>query len=100
MNLFERDECKVPGADGGSKAAAIFEDVFAGVPIGKAQIEDELVVEIADAAGAGAESVDEPGKFLERLQLQDPQAARADELPRIRHGRRPQGFAGRTAPQR
>ena len=33
-------------------------DVFAGVPVGEAEVEDFFVVEGADAAGARAESVD------------------------------------------
>lgn len=40
------------------EAAAVFEDVFAGVPVGEAEIEDFFVVEGADAAGAGGETVD------------------------------------------
>ena len=40
------------------EAAAIFEDVFFGVPVGEADIEDFLAVLSADAAGLGAEAVD------------------------------------------
>ncbi len=46
------------GAGGGLEAAAIFEDVFAGVPVGEAEIQDLFVFEWGDAAGAGAEGVD------------------------------------------
>jgi hypothetical protein len=38
VDLFEGDELKIAGAEGGLEAAAIFEDVFAGVPIGEAEI--------------------------------------------------------------
>ncbi len=43
------------------EAAAVFEDVFFGVPIGETEIEDFLGVLIGDAARLGAEAVDEPG---------------------------------------
>ena len=46
--------------------AAVFEDVFFGVPFGKTEIENFFAVQKADAAGAGAEAVDEPGEFCER----------------------------------
>jgi len=45
------------------EAATIFLDVFAVVPIGEAEVEDFFVSERADAAGAGAEGVNQPGKF-------------------------------------
>ena len=38
MDLFEGDELEIGGAESGLEAAAIFEDVFAGVPIGEAKI--------------------------------------------------------------
>jgi hypothetical protein len=40
------------------EAAAVFEDVFAGVPVGEAEIEDFFVFKWRDPAGAGAESMD------------------------------------------
>jgi len=40
------------------EAAAVFEDIFLGVPFGEAEIEDFLAVLGADAAGLGAEAVD------------------------------------------
>lgn len=57
------------------KAAAVFEDVFSGVPFGKAEIENFFAVQKADAAGAGAEAVDEPGEFCECGDLQDSNAS-------------------------
>jgi hypothetical protein len=44
MELFERDECETVSAEGGLEAAAIFEDVFARVPFGEAEIQDLLAV--------------------------------------------------------
>jgi len=38
VDLLEGDELEIVGAEGGLEAAAIFEDVFAGVPIGEAEI--------------------------------------------------------------
>jgi len=38
MDLLEGDELKIVGVESGLEAAAIFEDVFAGVPIGEAEI--------------------------------------------------------------
>lgn len=38
VDLLERDELEIGGAEGGLEAAAIFEDVFVGVPIGEAEI--------------------------------------------------------------
>jgi hypothetical protein len=40
------------------EAAAVFEDVFAGVPVGEAEIEDLFVFKGADSARAGAEAMD------------------------------------------
>ena len=57
------------------EAAAILEDVFSGVPFGETEIESFFTVQEADAAGAGAEAVDEPGEFCERGHLQDLKAA-------------------------
>lgn len=50
---------------------AVGEDVLAGVPIGEAEIEDFVVVELGDTAGGGAETVGEPGEFGERFELED-----------------------------
>jgi hypothetical protein len=38
VDLLEGDELEIVGPEGGLEAAAIFEDVFAGVPIGEAEI--------------------------------------------------------------
>jgi len=40
------------------EAAAVFKDVFFGVPFGETQIEDFFAVLIGDATGLGAETVD------------------------------------------
>ena len=54
---------------------AVFEDVFFGVPIGEAEIEEFFIVEGADAAGLGAETVDEPREFCEGGGLENLEAA-------------------------
>ena len=51
--------------------AAVFEDVLAGVPIGETEVENLFVVQSADAAGTGAEAVDEPGELIEGREPED-----------------------------
>src|SRR5258708_284442 len=63
MDLFQRDELEVRCAEGGLEAAAVLEDVFCAIPFGKTEIENFIAVQEADAAGAGGEAVDAPGKF-------------------------------------
>lgn len=58
VDLRKGDELEIVGAEGGLEAAAIFEDVFAGVPIGEAEIQHFFGFEFAGAARAGAEAVD------------------------------------------
>jgi len=58
VDLFERDELKIAGAERSLEAAAVFEDVFASVPIGEAEIQNFLAIERTGAAGLGAEPVD------------------------------------------
>jgi heme-degrading monooxygenase HmoA len=79
--LFERDESEVAGAQGGLEAAAVFEDVFAGVPVGKAEVQDALAVKFGDAAREGGEAVNEPGDFREHGNLEDLQGFRGVHLP-------------------
>jgi hypothetical protein len=75
VNLLKGDELKIVGAEGGLEAAAVFEDIFAGVPIGEAEVQHFFGFEIADAARARAEAVDEPGEFVEGGDLEDLEAA-------------------------
>src|SRR5205814_885836 len=63
MDLFQADEFEMGRTDGGLEAAAVFEDVFFGVPFGEAEIENSFAALTADTAGLGAEAVDEPGEF-------------------------------------
>lgn len=53
------------------ETAAVFEDVFFGVPFGETEIEYFLVADLADAAGFGAEAVNEPGELREHGDLED-----------------------------
>jgi hypothetical protein len=82
MNLLEWDKSELSGAERGLELAAVFENVFAGIPVGKAEVENLLAVEIADAAGSSAEAVDKPGEFQERLDLENTEVADAGETPR------------------
>jgi hypothetical protein len=44
VDLFEDDELEVARAEGGLEAAAVFEDVFPGVPVGEAEVQDFFAV--------------------------------------------------------
>jgi hypothetical protein len=71
MDLLERNELEIGRSEGGLEAAAVFEDVFFGVPFGEAEIENFFAVLIGDSARLSAEAVGEPGEFGERSRLQD-----------------------------
>jgi len=95
VDLLERDQFKIGGAEGGLKQAAIFEDVFAGVPFHEAEVKNFFGFERTNAAGAGAETVDEPGKLAKRGEFENLQTAGFAEMPgrsdtgdRRRKGRR------------
>jgi len=82
MDLLEQDQFETGGAEGGLKQAAIFEDVFAGVPFHEAEVKNFFGFERANAAGAGAETVDEPGKLAKRGEFENLQTAGLAEMPR------------------
>jgi len=82
VDLLQRNESKIGSTESGLKEAAIFKDVFAGVPFHEAEIEDFFGFEGAHAAGAGAEPVDEPRKFEEWGELKNLKAARLSQAPR------------------
>jgi hypothetical protein len=44
VDLFEGDELEVARAEGGLEAAAVFEDVFTGVPVGETEVQDFFAV--------------------------------------------------------
>lgn len=71
VDLLEIDEREFLSAEGGLEFFAVFEDVFASVPVGEAEIENFLSVEIGDAAWDGAETVEEPGEFFEGVEFED-----------------------------
>jgi hypothetical protein len=64
------------------KEAAIFEDVFAGVPFHEAKIEDFFGFEGAYAARAGAEAVNKPGELAKGAEFENLQAAELAKMPR------------------
>jgi len=82
MDLLQGDKFEAGGVEGRLKAAAVFEDVFFGVPFGEAEIENFFAVLIADAARLGAEAVDEPGELGESRHLENSDAACAALGPR------------------
>lgn len=71
VDLLQRDKRKIDGAKGGLEAAAVFENVFAGVPVSEAEVEDGVAVEKTDAVPAGGEAVTEPGQFGEGRNLDE-----------------------------
>ena len=92
VNLLQGNEVEIARSEGGLKTAAIFKDVFAGVPFHEAEVKNFFGFERANAAGAGAETVDEPGKLAKRGKLENLQAAGLAEAPgcgnaRYRRGR-------------
>ena len=52
---------------------AIFQHIFARIPVRESQVEHVFTAKRADAAGARAESVNQPGKFPEGGNLHDTQ---------------------------
>ncbi len=105
VDLLERDELVSGGADGGLKPAAILEDGVAGVPIHVTEIEDLFRCKLAEATGASAEAMDEPGKPGERLEFENLQATRFAKAPgrsdwRKACGRSRAGARGFAEPRR
>ena len=82
VDLLEWNEFEIGGAERGLEAAAIFEDVFAGVPFHEAEIEDFFGFERADSAGSGAEAVNQPRKLEKRDEFENLQAAGLAKAPR------------------
>jgi hypothetical protein len=86
VELFQGDESKIRCAESGEETAAIFQDIFAGVPFGETEIEDlfyffvgdrRAADQSADAAEPSTETVDQPGEFVKRGYLEDSKPARA-----------------------
>lgn len=88
VNLLQGNELEVISAESGLKTAAIFENVFFGVPIGEAKIQDLLTAEVAHAARPSAESMDQPGNFRQRGSLKNAQTAGLAFGPTYRAGMR------------
>lgn len=102
--MFESDEREFLRAEGGLEFLAVGENVFAGIPVGEAEIQNLPAIELGDAAGSSAETVDKPGEFGKRFKLKDLQAANRLEMPGSRDfyasRRRRQGLAGFATWQR
>ena len=63
VDLLQRGEWKIGGAEGGLQEAAVFENIFARVPIGEAEVEHVFAVKVRDAARPCAETMNEPRQF-------------------------------------
>ena len=61
MKLLQKHEHRITCADGGLEGLAIFLNIFALIPVGKAKVKDAFIgMENAGAAGAHAVTVDKP----------------------------------------
>lgn len=74
MKLAQRNELQLFSADSFPEPAAIFEDVFSRVPIHETEIQDGPTIDLADAAGTSAETVNEPRQLGERCSLENEHA--------------------------
>jgi len=63
MDLLQGNKREFFSAERGLEFFAVRKDVFTGVPIGKAKVEDFAAVEVGGAARSGAEAVDKPEEF-------------------------------------
>jgi len=81
MDLLERNKLEIGRAEGRLEAAAVFEDVFLGVPFGEAEIENFFAVDRADTAGPSAEAVYEPGESCKCGHLEDSDRAHITPVP-------------------
>ena len=93
VDLLERHEREIFGAERGLQEAAVFGDVFARVPFHEAEIENLPGIELADAAGARAECVDKPGELAEGREPKNLQAAGTAQDPRRRERQRVRNIA-------
>ena len=84
MDLFERNKVEIGRAEGGLDEAAVFQDVFFGVPVGETEIQNLFALEFAHAAGPRAESVDQPRDSCQSIRLKYPQATDFVFGPRFR----------------
>ena len=80
VKLFQGDESKIRCAESREETAAVFQNIFADVTFGETEIEDPFCYFLGDcraadqsanAAGPRAETVDQPGEFVERGYLED-----------------------------
>lgn len=81
MDLFYWNQGEIFCIERGLEALAVFEDIFAGVPIGEPKVENFFVMELRCAARAGAEAVDEPREFCKFGRLDDLEATRFFDDP-------------------
>ena len=84
MELFERNELEILCSERRLKTAAVFEDVLSGIPFRKPKIQNLFALEIADAAGPSAETMNEPRKLGEPRRLQDSNAPDVAQNPIVR----------------
>src|SRR6266851_2667211 len=83
MKLLQYHERRITCADGGLEGLAIFLNIFALIPVGKAKIKDAFIgIENAGAAAARAEAVDKPREFFEWSEFQNLHAPHCSQQPR------------------
>jgi len=95
VNLLESDQAERFATDAILKSSAVLSDVFAGIPIGKTQIQNILPVERTDSSFTGAEAMHQPRKFSERRELKNAKTVRGFQGPWI--GERPVRFGSSGA---
>jgi len=93
VDLFERREREIFGAQCSLQKAAILGNVFARIPFHEAEIQNRLPIKNAGAAAPCAKSVDEPREFAQRRELQNSQAAGTVHDPGRREKQRARGSA-------
>ena len=81
VDLVERYQRQISGAYRGLETASVFLNVFAGVPVYGAEIQSLFAFDIAYAAGARAEAVDQPWDFCEGWDLEYAYAVRVPLRP-------------------
>jgi len=90
MKLLQSHESKLGRCEGCLKAAAVFNDILSRVPVGEAQIQNVFAMKAANSSDACAETVDQPGKLIQRRRFENAHPTRhvlgpAARGARLRH---------------
>ena len=87
MELFDRNESEFFGVERGLEMLTVVLDILSLVPIHETKVQNMLSIESACAANSGAESMNEPGKFLKGSEAKNLQSFAAVKRPRRRNGK-------------